>query len=130
MEDLVFMAACAQAEAGSVEGQVAVSWLLRNRLRLGNYASIKEVVEAPGQFASPWASYLNGSYSSQAQSCAASVLRGEVENPVGDAYFFFSASSCWGHLPGVWYRNVGGNMYYCSWGDVTQIVGREGYVPF
>ena len=130
MEDLVFMSACAQAEAGSVEGQVAVSWLLRNRLRLGNYASIKEVVEAPGQFASPWASYLNGSYSSQAQSCAASVLRGEVENPVGDAYFFFSASSCWGHLPGVWYRNVGGNMYYCSWGDVTQIVGREGYVPF
>lgn len=130
LEDLVYMAACCQAEAGSVEGQVAVGWLLRNRLAKGNYASIKEVVSAPGQFSSPWRNYLNGSYSKQAQNCAASVLRGEVANPIENAYFFFSASSCWGHKPGVWYRNVGGNMYYVNWGDVTQVVNRAGYVPF
>lgn len=130
LEDLVYAAACAQAEAGSVDGQVAVVWLLRNRIRLGGYSSIKAAVTASGQFASGWASYLNGSYSAQAQSCAAAVLKGEVANPIGNAYFFFSASSVWGHKPGVFYINVGGNMFYEKWGDVTQVVDRSGYVPF
>jgi hypothetical protein len=130
LEDLVYGAACIQAEAGSVDGQVAVMWCIRNRLASGNYGSIKDVVTAPGQFSSPWAQYLNGSFSKQAQSVAAAVLKGQVENPIGSAYFFFSARSCWGHLPGVWYRNVGGNMFYNTWGDVTQVVGRTGYVPF
>lgn len=129
LEDLVFLAACLQAEAGTVDGQVAVGWCIRNRVEK-TYGSYKAAVTAPGQFSSPWARYLDGSFSAQARSIAAAVLKGQVQNPIGDAYFFFSASSCWGHKPGVWYLNVGGNMFYKTWGDVTQVVGKAGYVPF
>jgi len=128
LEDLVFTAACIQAEAGSLDGQVAVAWCIKNRVP--NYGSFKAAVTAPGQFASPWARYLDGSYSAQAQNVAAGVLRGDIANPIGDCYFFFSARSVWGYKPGTYHINVGGNMFYVNWGDVTQVVGREGYVPF
>ena len=128
-EDFLYMSACMQAEAGrTTEGAVAVGYCLMNRR--AKYGSIKGAVSAPGQFASPWSKYLDGSCNSTCKAAAAAVLKGEAPNPIGDCYFFFSASSVWGHKPGVFYVNVGGNMYYKNWGDVTQVVGRSGYVAF
>lgn len=129
LEDLIYVAACIQAEANSVDGQVAVAWCIRNRVESGHYSSYKDAVTAPGQFASPWANYLNNA-SAQAMSVAAGVLKGSIANPIGNCYFFFGAYSVWGYKPGTYHINVGGNMFYINWGDVTQVVGREGYVPF
>lgn len=134
LEDLVYMAACIQAEAGSVDGQVAVAWCIMNRKPSYNN-SIKAVVTARSadgkkQFSSPWERYLDGSYSAQAQNVAAGVLRGAIANPIRDCYFFFTASCCWGYKPGTYHINIGGNMFYVKWGDVTMIKNKEGYIPF
>lgn len=129
LEDLVYMAACIQAEAGSVDGQVAVAWCIMNRVNK-KYGSVMAAVTAEGQFASPWYRYLDGSYSKQAQSVAAGVLRGAIANPIGECYYFFGAYSVWGYKPGTFHINIGGNVFYINWGDVTQIHNREGYVPF
>lgn len=134
LEDLVYMASCIQAEAGTVDGQVAVAWCIINRKPNYNN-SIKAVVTARSadgkkQFSSPWERYLDGSYSAQAQNVAAGVLRGAIANPIRDCYFFFTASRCWGYKPGTFHINIGGNMFYVKWGDVTMIKNKEGYVPF
>lgn len=135
LDDLVYMAACLQVEADhSVDGEVSVAWCIMNR-RPDYNNSVKEVVTArtasgKKEFNSPWENYLDGSYSAQCQNVAAGVLRGDIANPIGDCYFFFTASTCWGYKPGTYHINIGGNMFYITWGDVTQVVGREGYVPF
>ncbi len=129
MEDYIYMAACMQAEGcGSDEAAIAVGYCLMNRLP--NYGSIQAAVSAKGQFASPWAKYLNGSFSQRASDAAVAVLRGTAPNPIGDCYYFFGSYSVWGHKPGIFSVNVGGNVFYVNWGDVTQIVGRPGYVAY
>lgn len=126
LEDLVFTASCIQAEASTKEGQAAVAWCIRNRLP--KYGSYRAVVTAPGQFASSWGKYLNGGYSSQAQAIAAAMLKGTLANPIGDCYYFFTASYCKTYKPGTYHITIGGNTFYREWGDVTSKY-KEGYLP-
>lgn len=118
LEDYSYMVAVMSSEAlGDLEGSVAVGYCVMYRSQK-NHATIKNVVTAPGQFASPWYNYINKPKNDTVHKAAILVLKGEIENPVPECYFFFSASAVTCFKPGTFHKNVGGNMYYKQWGDV------------
>lgn len=119
-EDLKYMAACIATEAlsTSTEGQIAVGYCIMNRVNAkGQFGStVKEVVTAPNQFNSPWASYLNKP-PSWAQKSARAVLEGTASNPIGTRCYFISlgyAKKLGIEKKGI---NVGDNVFYekCEW---------------
>ena len=118
LEDYSYMVAVMSSEAlGDLEGSVAVGYCVIYRSQK-NHATIKSVVTAAGQFASPWYNYINKPKNDIVHKAAILVLRGEVENPVPECYFFFSASAVTCYKPGTFHKNVGGNMFYKQWGDI------------
>ena len=118
LEDYSYMVAVMSSEAlGDLEGSVAVGYCVMYRSQK-NHATIKNVVTAAGQFASPWYNYINKPKNDIVHKAAILVLRGEVENPVPECYFFFSASAVTCYKPGTFHKNVGGNMFYKQWGDI------------
>lgn len=118
-EDLKYMSACIAAEALSTskEGQVAVGYCIMNRVNAKGFgSSVKQVVTAPNQFNSPWASYLNKP-PSWAQKSARAVLEGTAKNPIGTRCYFISSS--YAKKLGIEKKgiNVGDNVFYekCEW---------------
>ena len=118
LEDYSYMVAVMSSESlGDLEGAVAVGYCVMYRAQK-NHATVKNVVTAAGQFASPWYNYINKPKNDTIHKAAILVLRGEVENPVPECYFFFSASAVTCYKPGTFHKNVGGNMFYKQWGDI------------
>ena len=56
------------------------------------------------------------------------MLKGTLANPIGDCYYFFTASYCKTYKPGTYHITIGGNTFYREWGDVTSKY-KEGYLP-
>lgn len=134
LEDLVYLAACIQSEAyQDIPGQVAVAWCVRNRMEnltgKWHYSSYKEAITAPDQFAGEWYLYLDGSYTKQCETVAAGVLRGDIANPIPTCYYFFSDWYVKSYRPGAYFINIGGNVFYEEFGDVTSKT-PDGYILF
>lgn len=118
-EDLKYMAACIAAESLSTskEGQLAVGYVVMNRVNANGFgSSVKEVVTAPNQFNSPWNRYLKKA-PDWALKSAKEVLEGSAANPIGKKCYFISlgyAKQLGIEKKGV---NVGDNVFYdkCIW---------------
>lgn len=118
-QDLKYMAACIAAESLSTskEGQYAVGYVVMNRVNAKGFGStVKEVVTAPGQFNSPWNTYLNKP-PEWALKSARAVLEGSANNPIGNRCYFISAG--YARQLGIEKKgiNVGDNVFYekCEW---------------
>lgn len=106
-------------ESGSYDGFYAVACSVRNRVN-NKGTSYKAEVTAPGQFAGYNQSEVGNPRNKDVKRAAVAVLRGGPST-VGNCVFFFgrrSGHDMWAESSCPEFYNVGGNIYYQSWGQL------------
>lgn len=106
-------------ESSSYEGFYAVACSVRNRVN-NKGTSYKAEVTAPNQFAGYNQSEVGNPRNNDVKRAAVAVLRGGPST-VGNCVFFFgrrSGHDMWAESSCPEFYNVGGNIYYQSWGQL------------
>lgn len=91
-EDFNYLAATVVGEANTYEGMVAVAYEILNRCKVQG-KSVKEVCTAAGQYTGFRSELVGVSPDDVVEGAVAAVLRGEVDNPIGDIINHFGRES-------------------------------------